>query len=118
MTANYKQIPPMTFKEQQFKGQTIRLDTITYEKCRFDDCDIVYGGNGGFSLVGCKFNDTRFSFDGPASQALSYLSYIYMLSEEVGESYFQSIRDSAKEMKAAAIKAEEAIKASEAKKNG
>lgn len=72
------QAPMMELRNQEFVGETFRLDGLDARGCKFTDCRFIYGGGTPPQLHGNHFvDDCTFAFDGAAANTLSLLSAFY-----------------------------------------
>ena len=67
----------MIAKDQTFAGMTICLDGGTFVNCRFERCTIVISGQLPIVLENPRFLDCQWSFIGPASTTVSFMSAMY-----------------------------------------
>ena len=67
----------MIAKDQTFSGMTICLDGGTFVNCRFERCTIVISGQLPIVLDNPRFLDCQWSFIGPASTTVSFMSAMY-----------------------------------------
>jgi hypothetical protein len=79
-----------------FINQTVRLDGTRFEDCAFHGCTLVFRGEQPVHIVGCRLEDVKWRFDGPARHTLQFLSQLYQGTGEGGrrtvEATFESIR--------------------------
>lgn len=84
-----------------FDQETVLVDGYHYHNCCFNQCKIVFRATEPVKFDGCVFNECIWEFDGPAENALLYLSALYNgLGEggkELVEGVFESIRQGAVE---------------------
>lgn len=59
--------------KQTYTDQEIILDYHKYVECTFEECTIVYHGNGPTAADECQFQDCRFDFRASASSTFSTL---------------------------------------------
>jgi hypothetical protein len=60
-----------------FQSIPISLDGMHYDKCQFNDCELIYRGQDTFSLTGCTFHECRFRLDDAALNTITMLSALY-----------------------------------------
>ena len=78
--------------KQTYTGQEIILDYHKYVECTFEECTIVYHGNGPTAADECQFQDCRFDFRASASSTFSTLrSFFHGGLEEVATDVLASI---------------------------
>lgn len=58
-----------TYNDRRFQNETIALDGNAFNRCRFEDCSIVYAG-GDYSLNECTFGVVVWEFEGPANNTV------------------------------------------------
>jgi len=79
-----------------FSNATVDLDFHHFNNCLFENCILVYRGNGPVSMEGCRFLSPRWVFDGSALNTIRYLIALYHGLGEGGqklvEDLFQQIR--------------------------
>ena len=83
-------------KRKTFKQEVVLLDNNSYLNCTFTDCHIVYLGTTELSLVGCKFVNCTWGFDGPAARVIRFMGTLYAMGEsgaELIEKTFANIRE-------------------------
>lgn len=51
----------------------VGLDHGVFVGCTFRKATLIYTGVGATRIDGCKFEDAKFVFDGPAANALAFL---------------------------------------------
>jgi hypothetical protein len=69
----------MKHENRTFRGERVELDGGEFHDCRFEDCTIVFTGEGEFPvLVNPKFVDSRFALEGPAGRTAEYLRLLWM----------------------------------------
>jgi len=61
-----------TTDNQTLSGRII-LDDTTFTHCRFVDAQLVYAGGGPPGFVTCVFEETSFTFEGPAHNTIHFL---------------------------------------------
>ena len=84
----------MLMKNKKIRNTSISLDGGTFENCDFDKCEISFSGYLPVHLTGCKFGpDVKWSFVGPAGNAIEFLRAIYAQgATELIENTFEQIR--------------------------
>jgi hypothetical protein len=83
----------MRYENRKFADQTIALDGNQYIGCNFERCNLVYKGNKPTEIGNCSLDDCRFTFDGPAGNALNLLGALYHGGfQSLVESTFNNIR--------------------------
>jgi hypothetical protein len=58
--------------DQIFEGVTLQLDDRAYHRCRFVNCELMYGG-GDFEVRDCHLENSRLTLFGPADRTLKLL---------------------------------------------
>mgnify|MGYP006289285353 CR=1 FL=1 len=77
---------------ENYSDEEIILDYHKYVECTFDDCVIVYHGDGPTAADECKFKDCRFDFRDSASSTFNTLrSFFHGGLEEVAVDVLASI---------------------------
>ncbi len=90
--------------KKSFSNETIHLDNNQFDHCEFDNCEIVYSGTGKFSLSNNSFNGCRWTFEGPAANAIEFMSAMYAMgggAKDLIEKTFENIRRGAQTKPAA-----------------
>ena len=97
-----RQIEPLTDKDvvtidgKSFKDQKIILDYTNYINCKFNNCRLIYNGEGPVGLVNCELYNITFSMDKGAKNALAFLHQIHknmgVQGKIIVESTFDAIR--------------------------
>jgi hypothetical protein len=59
-------------KNQTIQGR-VKLDGKTFTDCEFVDAQLVFDGGSPPNFVNCRFNNTSFTFDKEASNAVNFL---------------------------------------------
>jgi hypothetical protein len=73
-----------TTSDETFRDAEIILDYHKYLGCTFEECTIVYHGNGPTAADECKFQNCQFDFRGSASSTFNTLrSFFHGGLEEV-----------------------------------
>ncbi len=83
-------------RRKTFTAEIVLLDNNSYSNCTFNDCHIVYSGITEVSLVGCKFVNCTWGFDGPAARVIRFMGVLYAMGEggvELIEKTFANIRE-------------------------
>ena len=84
----------MIAKDQTFSGMTICLDGGTFMNCRFERCTIVISGQLPIVLENPRFLDCQWSFIGPASNTVAFMSAMYRAgAKDLIEATCNSIMD-------------------------
>ena len=87
----------ITIKETTFKGTTVQLDRMHYERCIFDECVITYGGGQPPNLVDNEFKNCSWQFVGSAQNTLQFMNGIYFGGgKDLIENIFNEVRQPAK----------------------
>jgi len=63
----------MRISKSTFRNAIQKLDAIEFEDCVFENCTLVYEGGPPPNLVGCKFVNSTFRFDGAARNTVDFL---------------------------------------------
>jgi hypothetical protein len=81
-------------EDQTFKDQRIVLDGNEYQRCTFDNCEIVIDATGDKTIIDCKFIGCRWDLDGPAQRTVKDLARLYQMPgmKDVIEGLFDMIR--------------------------
>jgi hypothetical protein len=81
-------------ENQTFVGANIQIDSgVAYICCRFVNCTIIVTGMGPIQMQETTFENPRWTFAGPAGNALNFLRMLYTSGQkELVEQIFQSIR--------------------------
>ena len=61
------------FNDRTFRDERVILDGGCFVNCRFEGSILVYFGGRIPEIQDCRFNDIRFSFEGPAGHTLELL---------------------------------------------
>ena len=64
-------------ENQTFTEKRLQLDGASFYKCKFERCTFVYSGLMACVLSENSFDDCRWEFDGPASNALKLMNSLY-----------------------------------------
>jgi|SRR5689334_2185108 hypothetical protein len=87
----------MRYVNQQFRDENIHIDEDEYQFCRFQNCRIIFSGNGPARFSNCKFDECQWVFDGAAEETIQYLAALYSGLGAGGralvEGVFQGIRE-------------------------
>lgn len=80
-------------------GQRVPLDGDEFIRCRFNDCLLVFTGEGPIVMDGNVFGPAvKWTFDGPAARTLQFLAALYHGAGDGGrglvEETFATIRRS------------------------
>jgi len=67
----------ITIKECTFKNTNVQLDGKHYERCKFEDCVIAYGGGPPPTLIENDFKNCSWQFVGSAQNTLQFMKGIY-----------------------------------------
>ena len=62
-----------TFVKIPFSNQKVHLDGSIFNECKFKNCELIYSGGIPPSMVGCEVENSRFGFEGAASNTLAFL---------------------------------------------
>lgn len=84
--------------QKTYRDQTVVLDGNEFDQCLFENCTLEYQGLRPIQLLGSTLNNCRWSFKGPAANAIQFMSAMYQSGAEGAqliESTFASIRASA-----------------------
>ncbi len=75
--------PPPVIRDRWFKGETLRIDGYTFERCRFDACKLVTE-NATFSFKDCFIAaDCAVLFAGPALKVARLLAHVLRVKGRV-----------------------------------
>ena len=86
----------MDYNDKSFNGEEVYLDDNRYIDCSFHNCTLIYGGgeSGGFS--NCQFSESKWGFNGSASNTIEFLTFLYQQMDNGGrasvEYIFEKIR--------------------------
>jgi hypothetical protein len=65
-------------ENKTFKGERVALDGGEFHDCRFEDCTIVFTGEGAFPvLLAPKFVGCTFALEGAAQNTAEYLRLLF-----------------------------------------
>ena len=67
----------MIAKDQTFTGMSICFDGGTFVNCQFERCTIIISGQLPIMLENPRFIDCQWSFIGPASNTVTFMSAMY-----------------------------------------
>nr|DAL09305.1 MAG TPA_asm: LH3 HEXON-INTERLACING CAPSID protein, CAPSID PROTEIN, BETA-HELIX [Caudoviricetes sp.] len=85
-----------SIKSCTFEDTNVLLDGFSYENCTFTRCKIVYSATDTFALVNNRFNDCKWSFEGPAGNTLQFLKAMYKdmgdFGKQMVEATFENIK--------------------------
>lgn len=62
---------------QSFSNSTEVLDGNEYENCKFDNCQIVYGGGEIPRITNCQFGNCQWQFADAAERTLNFMRQVY-----------------------------------------
>jgi hypothetical protein len=80
-------------KKRVISKQKVNLDGEVFVGVRFESCLLVYRGIAAVAMSDCEFDDSQFTFDGPAANALDFLGALYRDGgKAVVEAAFDSVR--------------------------
>jgi hypothetical protein len=81
-------------EDQTFLGANVQLDGgVSYVRCRFVNCNLVYTGVGPIHAENSSFENCRWSFAGPAGNTFNFLKALYASGQrEMIEQLFREIR--------------------------
>ena len=84
----------MLMKNKKIRNTSISLDGGTFEKCDFDNCELVFSGYLPVHLSNCVFGSgIKWSFAGPAGNTIQFMRAIYAQGATVlVENTFEQIR--------------------------
>lgn len=63
--------------ENTYRNSRVELDNGHFERCRFENVELVYGATGPVGLVGCTFTNVRWKFVGAAENTVKLLRGMY-----------------------------------------
>jgi hypothetical protein len=76
-----------------FANETVVLDGNEYRNCTFTNCELIFRGTNGVSLQGIAFNDCRWTFEGPASLTIEFMTALYQAGvTDMLDQTFENIR--------------------------
>jgi len=88
------------FEGSTFDGGTVTLDNNNFNKCKFRNCIIQYGGAGPVGLSNCEFSNVKWVFHGAANNTLNFMQAMYTGMGEGGkqiiEQTFENIKSGKK----------------------
>lgn len=61
------------FQDRTFTDERVLLDGGSFLRCSFEGSTLVYFGGQLPEMQDCRFDDVRFSFEGPAMNTLDLL---------------------------------------------
>lgn len=77
---------------QIIENATIKLDGGTYSNVTFQNCQMVYSGEGGeINFLGCAFIDCSWHFDGAAANTLSFVNTLASAMGDDGKDFVQQM---------------------------
>lgn len=82
------------FFEETFIDQTIVLDGVQYDRCRFIECRMVYRGSDDVLITDCSYLQCEWVFEGAADRTLLYLDALYHGFGGDGKNLVEAIFDS------------------------
>ncbi len=83
----------MIAEKKTFKGRTISLDGGSFYSCKFDGCNLVFGGYLPVTLEGSSFNNCEWSFTGPALNTMGFMKALYAAgATDLIENTYRQIR--------------------------
>lgn len=85
----------MLVRNYHFQDQDVVLDFGEFYDCTFEGCNLILHGYAPPSLVGCTFNNCRWSFEGPASTTVQFMTALHRQGgggRELIEHTFENIR--------------------------
>jgi hypothetical protein len=69
------------------------VDANDYTGCHFKGCQLIFAGASLPNLVGNRFDDCMYSFDGPAARTLQFLAALYAGDwQSLVEATFDNVR--------------------------
>ena len=66
----------MDFVEETFEGVDVTLDGNSYERCRFESVNFIYGG-GSLKMTDCHMNHFTWRFTGDLANGLYALHQLF-----------------------------------------
>jgi len=81
----------MNFVESTFVNQEIVLDFNDFENCRFENCVMIFSGNGPVTVKDCVFINTQWALVGAAQRTFNFLVAMYHGSGEGGRQLIQQL---------------------------
>jgi hypothetical protein len=88
-------LPDRIVENRTYKDQTVRIDGTLFVRCRFDNCKLIFKAQDLVGFDHCDLIECQWVFDGPAENALLFLSALYRLGpagQDLVEGIFQSVR--------------------------
>lgn len=84
------------FVDKTFKDCDVILDDSSFERCRFEACQLTYGGGTPPVISGCAFNDCAWGFSDAAANTIAFMSGFYNGGfDQLIEATFHQIRKGA-----------------------
>ncbi len=85
-----------SFTDKTFKDCDVTLDGSSFERCRFDNCQLTYGGGVLPVVSGCAFDNCAWGFVDEAAHTIAFMSGFYNGGfDELIEATFHQIRKGA-----------------------
>lgn len=75
----------MQIKNYTFEGEPVLMDFHQFRGCTFRKCRLVYCGYSPVQMEGCRFDDCRWDFSGPAAATLHLLASFNHVGGEMGK---------------------------------
>lgn len=75
----------MQIKNYTFDSESVLMDYHLFTGCTFRRCRLVYCGYSPVQFEGCRFDDCRWEFSGPAAATLHLLSSFNHAGGEMGK---------------------------------
>lgn len=70
--------PPLNRRvDEEFIDQTIVLDFNHFQDCYFENCTLIYHGQGVVNVEGCHFEDCQWTFSSSAAATLQFMRGMY-----------------------------------------
>lgn len=86
----------MNFVQSTFKNQEIVLDFNEFQGCRFENCLMIFAGNGPVSVKECVFINTQWALVGAAQRTFNFFVGMYHGSGEGGKQLIEQLFDAIK----------------------
>ncbi|MDD1748643.1 MAG: hypothetical protein LUO89_02095 [Methanothrix sp.] len=81
----------MKIEGKDFFRETIHLDFSDLVNCTFTDCTLIYHGFGPVGMVGCSFNNVKWSFFDAATNTITFLAGLYVGAGPGGKNLIENV---------------------------
>lgn len=85
--------------KNKYERTTVRLDNNEFVECSFDECTLLYAGEGPVSMVDCNFLNAQWVFVDAAQQTLQFLHGLYHGMGDGGRKLVESTFDEIRTLK-------------------